>query len=248
MESPDKHWELKLLTGLFDFIKEETRRNPRLTLDALVTIFSLMNKEGLALPLAKISGSHSAVNLLTAHGSKGLEFEHVFVVGCNASNWEKKKKPGCGYQLPNTIFVSGPAFKEEEELRRLFYVALTRAAKHLHISYTQYKNDGKEIEPSLFVAEIIDGYALVPTKTNITEAQLSEFALIGFSKEQAPEIEKEEADFVDKLYDSIILAGTHRAPSTKVAEAAKVIENSQRYINIAFVNELSKRTIKMFSQ
>ncbi len=33
MESPDKHWELKLLTGLFDFIKEETRRNPRLTLE-----------------------------------------------------------------------------------------------------------------------------------------------------------------------------------------------------------------------
>lgn len=164
-----------------------------------------MNKEGLALPLAKISGSHSAVNLLTAHGSKGLEFEHVFVMGCNASNWEKKKKPGGGYQLPDTIFVSGPAFKDEEELRRLFYVALTRAAKHLHISYTQYKNYGKEIEPSLFVAEIIDGYTLVPTKINISEAQLSEFALIGFSKEQAPEIEKEEADFIDKLLDKFVM-------------------------------------------
>ena len=44
---------------------------------------------------------------------------------------------------------------------------------------------------------------------------------------------------VDKLYSSIITAGTHLAPSIKVAEAAKVIENSQRDINIAFVNELS---------
>ena len=49
----------------------------------------------------------------------------------------------------------------------------------------------------------------------------------------------EVADKVDALYRSIITAGTHKAPSIKVAEAAKVIENSQRDINIAFVNELS---------
>lgn len=45
---------------------------------------------------------------------------------------------------------------------------------------------------------------------------------------------------VDALYRSVIVAGTHLAPSIKVAEAAKVIENSQRDINIAFVNELAK--------
>jgi UDP-N-acetyl-D-galactosamine dehydrogenase len=45
---------------------------------------------------------------------------------------------------------------------------------------------------------------------------------------------------VDELYKSVIVAGTHLAPSIKVAEAAKVIENSQRDINIAFVNELAK--------
>lgn len=45
---------------------------------------------------------------------------------------------------------------------------------------------------------------------------------------------------VDALYKSVITAGTHLAPSIKVAEAAKVIENSQRDINIAFVNELAK--------
>jgi len=50
----------------------------------------------------------------------------------------------------------------------------------------------------------------------------------------------ETADKVDQLYRSIITAGTHKAPSIKVAEAAKVIENSQRDINIAFVNELAK--------
>ena len=49
----------------------------------------------------------------------------------------------------------------------------------------------------------------------------------------------ESAEKIDALYKSIITAGTHLAPSIKVAEAAKVIENSQRDINIAFVNELA---------
>ena len=49
----------------------------------------------------------------------------------------------------------------------------------------------------------------------------------------------EAATFVDKLYKSIITAGTHKAASIKVAEAAKVIENTQRDVNIALVNELS---------
>jgi UDP-N-acetyl-D-glucosamine/UDP-N-acetyl-D-galactosamine dehydrogenase len=53
------------------------------------------------------------------------------------------------------------------------------------------------------------------------------------------------ADKVDSLYRSIITAGTHKASSIKVAEAAKVIENSQRDINIAFVNELAKIFNKM---
>lgn len=50
---------------------------------------------------------------------------------------------------------------------------------------------------------------------------------------------------VNEVYSSVIVAGTHLAPSIKVAEAAKVIENSQRDINIAFVNELSKIFNKM---
>lgn len=50
----------------------------------------------------------------------------------------------------------------------------------------------------------------------------------------------EVADIIDDVYNTVLLNGTHKAASIKVAEAAKVIENSQRDINIAFVNELSK--------
>lgn len=50
----------------------------------------------------------------------------------------------------------------------------------------------------------------------------------------------EVADRVDALYNSVLLKGTHKAPSIRVAEASKIIENSQRDVNIAFMNELAK--------
>lgn len=50
---------------------------------------------------------------------------------------------------------------------------------------------------------------------------------------------EEIADFIDELYNKIIIAGTHKAPNMKVAEASKAIENAQRDLNISFVNELS---------
>lgn len=48
------------------------------------------------------------------------------------------------------------------------------------------------------------------------------------------------ADIVDSVYNSVLINGTHKAPSIKVAEASKIIENSQRDVNIAFINELAK--------
>ena len=48
------------------------------------------------------------------------------------------------------------------------------------------------------------------------------------------------ADIVDEVYNSVLINGTHKAPSIKVAEASKIIENSQRDVNIAFMNELAK--------
>ena len=48
------------------------------------------------------------------------------------------------------------------------------------------------------------------------------------------------ADIVDKVYNTVLVNGTHKAPSIKVAEASKIIENSQRDVNIAFMNELAK--------
>ena len=205
MQSHDKHWQLQILTGLFDFVKEETRRNPSMKLQKLVSIIELMEKEELLLPLIQVSGNEKGVNLLTAHGSKGLEFEYVFFAGCNASFWEKKRKPNGGYSLPDTMFSSQPKQKDDEELRRLFYVALTRAEKHLCISYSRFKNDGKDLEPSMFIAEILDRHLLPVEKVFATEEVLSEFSALQFGESEAPEIEQMEKDFIDRLLDKFVM-------------------------------------------
>ncbi len=206
MQHPQKLKLLQLLTALFDFVKEETGRNPYLDLKGFIEIIDLMEKEALPLPLTEVSGNEKAVNLLTAHGSKGLEFEYVFFAGVNASSWEKKRKPGGGYKFPDTMFSNSPSFgggqgevaAEGEELRRLFYVALTRAEKHLYISYAKYSNDAKGLEPSMFIAEIQEIHNLPVENVQIQPEEMAAFNLLQFTA-QAPEIGHDEDDFIDGL-------------------------------------------------
>jgi DNA helicase-2/ATP-dependent DNA helicase PcrA len=205
IKSDDKHWQLQILTGLFEFIQDETHRNPFLILQQLVNLIELMEKENISLPLVQVSGSDKGVNLMTAHGSKGLEFEYIFLAGCNAAFWEKKRKPGGGYSLPDTMFTSQPKHKDDEELRRLFYVALTRAERHLTISYSKFKNDGKELEPSMFIAEILDQHELPLEKAIIDSETLSEFSILHFGEAEAPEIERIEEEFISRLLDKFVM-------------------------------------------
>jgi DNA helicase-2/ATP-dependent DNA helicase PcrA len=205
MQSPEKHFHLRAITALFDFVKDEARRNPSLTLDKLVDLFLLMEKEDLALPMVQVVGSDKGVNLLTVHGSKGLEFAHVFLAGCNAGNWEKKRKPGGGYAFPDTMFDSQSKHSDTEELRRLFYVGLTRAQQHLYISYSRFKNDGKEWEQSMFLSEIQAVHHLPPVKTILDEAQLADFAMIQFNRQQSPELERIEEEFVTQLLEKFVM-------------------------------------------
>ncbi|MFL0352393.1 nucleotide sugar dehydrogenase [Xanthomarina sp. GH4-25] len=85
-----------------------------------------------------------------------------------------------------------------------------------------------------FNTDFYAGYS--PERINPGDKKHTVTKILKVTSGSTPEI----AIVIDNLYKSIITAGTHMAPSIKVAEAAKVIENSQRDINIAFVNELSK--------
>ena len=82
--------------------------------------------------------------------------------------------------------------------------------------------------------EFFAGYS--PERINPGDKQHTVEHIKKVTSGSTPEIGKK----INEIYSSVITAGTHLAPTIKVAEAAKVIENSQRDINIAFVNELSK--------
>jgi len=224
LESPDKIWLMQVLTALFDFVKEESRRNPDLNLERLIQMIDLMKENGLSLPLVRVSGNERAVNLLTAHGSKGLEFEYVFFAGCNAATWEKKRKPGGGYKFPDTLLSAPPEAigtagaaagngtnaapvekAGEEELRRLFYVALTRVEQHLFISWSRFRPDGKEGEPSMFIAEILDQHALPVEKVTVPDEEMAAFAALTFTETVAPEIQAAEDDFINRMLEKFVM-------------------------------------------
>ncbi|MDN7136789.1 Vi polysaccharide biosynthesis UDP-N-acetylglucosamine C-6 dehydrogenase TviB [Pseudidiomarina sp. 1ASP75-14] len=84
-----------------------------------------------------------------------------------------------------------------------------------------------------FNEDFYAGYS--PERINPGDKEHRVTTILKVTSGSTPEI----ADFVDSLYASIITAGTHKAPSIKVAEAAKVIENTQRDVNIALINELA---------
>jgi UDP-N-acetyl-D-glucosamine/UDP-N-acetyl-D-galactosamine dehydrogenase len=91
------------------------------------------------------------------------------------------------------------------------------------------KSSGLKLNHDFFV-----GYS--PERINPGDKEHTLTKILKITSGSTPE----SAEIIDELYKSIIKAGTYKASSIKVAEAAKVIENSQRDINIAFVNELSK--------
>ena len=85
-----------------------------------------------------------------------------------------------------------------------------------------------------FQADFFAGYS--PERINPGDKEHTVTTIKKVTSGSTPEV----AEFIDQLYKTIIVAGTHKAPSIRVAETAKVIENSQRDINIAFVNEIAR--------
>lgn len=100
--------------------------------------------EELRLQAVTRTENRNAVSLMTFHAAKGLEYDTVFIIGANEDVTPYKKA-----ELP----------EEMEEERRMFYVAMTRAKKHLTISYVREKN-GKAMEQSRFLGELFQNRAI----------------------------------------------------------------------------------------
>jgi len=148
----NRAWDLQVLSTFFDFIKTETAKNPDMKLIRLVHMIKKMKEEYIELPVNKFTSSEDGVHFLTAHAAKGLEFEQVYIIGCNKNNWDRKFGGFGQFSYPDTINADSASNIEDE--RRLFYVAMTRAEKNLTMTFSDRSDNDKKLSESQFLSEI----------------------------------------------------------------------------------------------
>ena len=209
MQQPDKGWYMQVLTSFFDFIKEESRKNPEIKLAELINIIKLMMDHKIRLPLNQVIFSENGINFLTAHGSKGLEFEHVFLIGCTKKIWDGKGR-NQGFSYPDTLTQGADDdIAQKEESRRLFYVAITRAKQCLSISYSGKDKNGKEQDSSQFVGEILADTDLQLRYPKVDELDMLEFTALQFSEADQPKVELLDKNYINQLLQNYTLSVTH---------------------------------------
>jgi len=209
MQQQDKGTHMQMLTNLFDFLKDESRKNPEINLADLILTIDLMKKNNIRLSLNQVIFSDNGINFLTAHGSKGLEYEYVFFIGCDKKTWDSKGR-NTGFSYPDTLTQTrADDTAQKEESRRLFYVALTRAKQCLMISYASKDKNGKDQEASQFIGEIVADTHLVVEHPKVKEDEMLEFYAAQFSIEDKPKIELLDRNYINQLLQNYTLSVTH---------------------------------------
>lgn len=146
---------LEKLAGLARDTEQLSAGERAYTVRDLLHHFDLMDTYRLSItPVRASDRPHAGVRLMTAHRSKGQEFDYVYLIGAWDTHW--------GNTRSNDLFALPiPGASEEEanaDERRLFYVALTRARAGVFISYARTSPSGRERLPSQFIEEIREPY------------------------------------------------------------------------------------------
>jgi len=207
LASRDATFQIQCLKTYYNFLKEETSRNPYLSLKDFLHKLDLLQENNLGLKLNKIIHGIDGVNLMTVHGSKGLEFDYVFVLGCTENKWEKDKT-SLPFKL-NLLLPGEPAKALEEESRRLFYVALTRARKHIEVSYALKNEKEKDLIKSLFVVELEESNAADFHTEEASEEDLLRFFDFMMASNTAGYTKLVQQDFVKKEVENFRLSATN---------------------------------------
>lgn len=208
MNQSDKTWFMQVLTTFFDFLKEETARNPLLSLKEFLSTVQKMLDNNVRLNLQKIIHSDNGVNFVTSHSSKGLEYKYVFVIGCVSKHWEGQPERNFGFKIPATITENAPHDKEEDE-RRLFYVALTRAKEHLHISYAAKDANEKEFVCSRFVVEITQDESIQVEHVNLSDVEILKYKFDILQFTEPPVIPLIDSVYLNSILENYHLSVTH---------------------------------------
>jgi DNA helicase-2/ATP-dependent DNA helicase PcrA len=205
--SPDQSWQMEVLNTFFDFIKLHCNKKPSHTLGSMLQLIQLMNERKIQLPAERLYCNEDGVNFLTAHGAKGLEYDHVFIIGAERKKWDEAGNTGT-YTMPGNLFDQTE--NNEEEARRLFYVALTRARKQLVVSYAANDLKEKEQEPSKFVAELRDSGLMEEVNQQFEKQKIDAFLQTTMQSLaiQLPE-SLLDSPFIDSLLEKYSLSVTH---------------------------------------
>lgn len=208
MQADAKRWQMQMLRTFFDFVKEEAARNPEMTLKEFIERVELYQAAEIPIEAMQVLHVPDSVNLMTLHGSKGLEFEHVFIIRSIDSEWIKKRSNSRDFSLGKILQKPGDE-TDIEEVRRLMYVGMTRAKKGLHISY--YKKDlkEKEVNKLQFLAELEELAGLVEQAGKVEDEDILSFEMQYYQYEKTPEFELLDHDYLDVLLEKYTLSATH---------------------------------------
>lgn len=172
-----------------------------------------------------VSENTQKVGLFSTDKTAGLELANIFVVTVPTPT-DKHNRP-----------VLTPMLKASETVGKVLKkgdVVIYESTVYPGVTEDECVPVLENISGLTYNEDFYVGYS--PERINPGDKEHTVSKILKVTSGSTPEV----ADYVDALYNSVIIAGTYKATSIKVAEAAKVIENSQRDINIAFVNELSK--------
>ena len=140
------------LHTLFDEARKAAGNRRDYKLADFLSYLSILEEHGVMIR-ANSAAIPEAVRLMTAHRAKGLEFDLVYIIGVYDGHWGNKRAPG-GFSLLFPTSVDVNDLEKNEDERRLFYMAITRARHEVFVSYATHSPDGREQVPSQFIGEV----------------------------------------------------------------------------------------------
>lgn len=201
-------WDMQVLHSFFDFVKEETSKQPRMTVPDFLNMIEKMELENIEVQIQKIIKQENGVRFYTTYSAKGHEFEHVFLIGLTKNYWESKSGNNKGFGLPDTLTKTLETENEdnnsEEVARRLFYVALTRAKKYLQVSFAKKDNKEKDLEPSCFIDEISTNDERI--ETSIEDEDVLLHLTNSFLPDPEVNIELAKKELIEKRLEQFVLS------------------------------------------
>lgn len=209
MKSDTKRWQMQILRTFFDFVKEEAVRNPVMSLGDLLERVETYSAFGIPIEAMQVLHVPDSVNLMTMHGSKGLEFDHVFIIRAVDSDWIRKKGSARDYYLSRVMAEQIGEDSDIEEVRRLMYVGMTRARKRLHISTYSSDMNSREVSRLQFLAELEEQAGLKQEACEVPESDIMAFEEVYYRDEEIPPFELLDHDYLDILLEDYTLSATH---------------------------------------